>query len=121
MLDFHGTGDPVVPYNGGGLGAGLDASLNIHVYPEPVAVAAWATRDRCAPTPVRHALSPMVERTAYRGCTAGTQVVLYRITGGGHTWPGGIDVASLGVTTHDVNAADLILAFFAQHRLPGAR
>jgi polyhydroxybutyrate depolymerase len=123
VLDFHGTGDPVVPYNGGGLGEGLGslgAALGIHVYPEPDEVAAWAARDRCARPATRTAVTAQVQRTAYHGCAAGTAVVLYTIVGGGHTWPGSLDVRSLGVTTHDVDAADLILAFFAQHSRPGA-
>src|SRR5262249_39782770 len=91
VLDVHRTGDPVIPYNGGGLGGGLDASLKVHVYPEPSEVAAWAARDRCSPTPIRQAVSPTVQRTTYHGCSTGTQVVLYRVAGGGHTWPGSID------------------------------
>jgi polyhydroxybutyrate depolymerase len=125
VLAFHGTGDPIVPYSGGGLGSGLSglgAALGIHVYPEPDAVAAWAARDRCARTPAHHTVSPEVERTTYTGCTAGTQVVFYSIIGGGHTWPGStIAVPTLGPTTHDINAADLILAFFSHHHRPGAR
>jgi polyhydroxybutyrate depolymerase len=53
---------------------------------------------------------------AYRGCRSGTGVELYTVTGGGHTWPGtGIDVPMNGHTTQDINAADLILDFFAHH------
>jgi polyhydroxybutyrate depolymerase len=41
---------------------------------------------------------------------------LYSVTGGGHTWPGtSIDVARLGHVTQDINAADLMLEFFADH------
>ncbi len=124
VLDFHGTSDPIVPYGGGGLGSGLaslGASLGIHVYPEPDEVAAWAARDHCVRTPIHRMLTPEVERATYRGCTAGTDVVLYSIVGGGHTWPGSLDIPALGRTTQDINAADVILAFFAHHTRPGAR
>ena len=124
VLDVHGTSDPVVPYGGGGLGSGLSglgAALGIHVYPEPDEVAVWAARDHCARAPVRRDLTPEVQRATYHGCTAGSDVVLYSIIGGGHTWPGSLDIPALGRTTHDINAADVILAFFAHHTRPGAR
>jgi polyhydroxybutyrate depolymerase len=38
--------------------------------------------------------------------------VLYVIDGGGHTWPGSIDVARLGATTHEIYATDEIWDFF---------
>jgi poly(3-hydroxybutyrate) depolymerase len=41
------------------------------------------------------------------------------VTNGGHTWPGSIDVPRLGHVTHDIDAADLILAFFDAHPRQG--
>jgi len=56
-----------------------------------------------------------VQRSAYRGCARGADVVLYTVVGGGHTWPGSFDVPDLGHPTQEINAADLILDFFAHH------
>ena len=44
-------------------------------------------------------------------------VLLYTIQGGGHTWPGSIDVARLGRTTQSINATDLIWEFFQGHEV----
>jgi polyhydroxybutyrate depolymerase len=120
VLAFHGTGDPVVPYGGGALGGALQG---FHADAIPGAVAAWATRDRCAAKPATTSLSAQVTRTQYRGCAAGTAVELYSVQGGGHTWPGSLDLpilSYLGPVTHDINAADLMLAFFTRHTRPGA-
>ena len=54
---------------------------------------------------------------AYPGCSRGVRVVLYRIEGGGHTWPGGrqyLREERVGKTSRDINACDEIWAFFQQ-------
>jgi polyhydroxybutyrate depolymerase len=51
---------------------------------------------------------------SWKGCAA--PVVLYRIEGGGHTWPGAtVDVDRLGMTTHQVRATDAMWEFFARN------
>jgi poly(3-hydroxybutyrate) depolymerase len=40
------------------------------------------------------------------------------VQGGGHTWPGGEEVAFLGATTTDLSATARISAFFAAHAMP---
>ena len=70
-----------------------------------------------AARPAERTLGTEVTRFRYRGCDPGTDVELYAVANGGHTWPGSLDVARLGHTTQDVNAADLILEFFDTHRL----
>jgi hypothetical protein len=44
-------------------------------------------------------------------------VELYRVVGGGHTWPGATPVrtAQLGATTASISATTLILRFFDTH------
>jgi polyhydroxybutyrate depolymerase len=50
---------------------------------------------------------------------AGAEVVLYRIEGGGHTWPGQPPPnAFLGKSTMNIVANDLIWEFFERHSLP---
>jgi len=51
----------------------------------------------------------------YSGCINESKVVLYRIEGGGHTWPGGLQylpVRLVGRTTRDINGCDEIWEFF---------
>ena len=53
----------------------------------------------------------------------GVGVDLYVIEGGGHTWPGGLRYASVGLigrTTRSLDASETIWRFFAEHgRSPG--
>jgi polyhydroxybutyrate depolymerase len=43
-------------------------------------------------------------------------VVLYKVLGGGHTWPGtSVDLSPLGVTTQEIVASELLWDFFAAH------
>lgn len=54
----------------------------------------------------------------YKGGTGGTEVVLYAIVGGGHTWPGGFYVTQEGAggkTCLDIDANEVIWNFFKQH------
>jgi polyhydroxybutyrate depolymerase len=48
----------------------------------------------------------------------GTEVVLYAIEGGGHTWPGGYQYLPeflIGKTCMDIKACEIIWDFFARH------
>jgi polyhydroxybutyrate depolymerase len=58
-----------------------------------------------------------VERLAWAGCSDRGAVELYRIVGGGHTWPGATALRSerLGATTSSIDATKLVLDFFDAH------
>jgi len=112
VLTFHGTDDPTVFYGGGRPTGLLSGEVLDSV---TTSVAKWARHDRCAATPATRSVQPHVIRSTYRGCADGTSVVLYTIVGGGHTWPGALDIASLGPVTHEISATELMLAFFAHH------
>jgi polyhydroxybutyrate depolymerase len=117
VIAFHGTADPNVAY-GGGPGA-LKGRPDRDLPSVEAAVQAWAQRAKCRATPTHQAIGTEVQRIAYRGCDRANAVVLYAVTGGGHTWPGSsIDAPMFGHTTQDINAADLILDFFSHHPAP---
>jgi polyhydroxybutyrate depolymerase len=115
VLVFHGNTDPTVPYRGGDPGGLLKGQQLI---PVPQAVATWAQHDRCATKPVVSQVSLHVVRTEYPRCASGVQVQLYTIEGGGHTWPGALNVARLGPVTQEINAADLMITFFSHFHRP---
>lgn len=120
VIEFHGTADPVVPFHGGTVHSGASNGL---ASPDVEAAAAgWAKADGCPATPVTSQVTPHVKLEAYDGCRGGVAVHLYVIDGGGHTWPGArVDVNSLGATTHEIDATNIIWQFFAsQPRLATA-
>jgi polyhydroxybutyrate depolymerase len=123
VMAFHGDADTIVTYEGGGLNAAAIADL--HEWkgdvPEELAehggvdeaMANWAAHNGCDPEPEVEELTAEVTRSTWLGCDADT--ILYRIVGGGHTWPNkpmpGFE-ATFGHTTTDIDATDLMFEFF---------
>jgi polyhydroxybutyrate depolymerase len=121
VIHFHGTDDAFAPFQGG-RGRGLSGTSFFSV---DHSIAAWVEADGCAPTPVTIRLpdttddGTTVTRTTYGQGKDGAEVVLIVIEGGGHTWPGRESrLASLGKSTRDISANDLMWAFFQRHPLP---
>ncbi|HEY5153426.1 MAG TPA: PHB depolymerase family esterase, partial [Acidimicrobiales bacterium] len=139
VVAFHGTDDPFVGYTGlvgekalglkapDGSGrtlaeAGVKADTRMGP-PVPDVAAAWATRNGCEATPPTETpIPPDVTKLSF-SCPAGTEVVLYRVNGGGHAWPGSEFTKSIGSivgpTTFTINATDLAWQFFADHPKEG--
>ena len=118
MIDFHGTADPDVPYNGG------PSWISPRPFPNvPRWAANWARRNGCGPNPVESTVAADVTRREYTSCADNAAVVLYTVQGGGHTWPGGTPLPSwfVGRTTHSIDATRLMWAFFREHPLRGSK
>ena len=79
VIAFHGTADPVVPYNGGRTPVGPDVFPSV-----PGFTAAWAQRNRCGPNPIECAVAADVTRLQYTDCADDAGVVLFTVKGGGH-------------------------------------
>ena len=121
VIHFHGTDDDFAPFNGG-RGTGLSST---HFFSVAHSIAAWVEADGCPPEPVTITLpdkaadGTTVRRTTYGPGRDGAEVVLIVIEGGGHTWPGREPrLASLGKSTLDISANDLMWDFFQRHPLP---
>jgi polyhydroxybutyrate depolymerase len=108
IMQIHGTADPTVPY------AGNTASAAIETLVEH-----WATMNNCTITPV---ITNVPNTVLTDGCTAthylypngdnGATVEFYKVTDGGHTWPGA--PVNIGVTNMDFKASVEIWRFFRQ-------
>jgi polyhydroxybutyrate depolymerase len=127
VLVINGTEDPLVPYAGGEVHF-FRTKRGRTIGIEDVA-AKWAAFNGCSSRPVVDHLPNLspddgcrVERRLFSGGKAGTEVVLLKIQGGGHTWPGGsqyLPVAVIGRTCRDFSATRLIWEFFRTHPRPG--
>jgi polyhydroxybutyrate depolymerase len=115
MLAFHGTADPLVPYQDGAVGLSLPG---VKVRGTVLNLGDWARLDRCRATPTTTRVGTEVTRTAWPGCTAQTEVTLYTIEGGGHAWPGADPAKNPTHTTQQIDATVLMLDFFGRHHLP---
>jgi polyhydroxybutyrate depolymerase len=108
IIAFHGTDDPLVPYQDGEIGLSLPGPVR----GTELNMADWAELDRCEPGPAKHRLGDEVVRRSWSDCADDTRVVLYTVEGGGHTWPGADPQLAIGHTTDQVDATAEILAFF---------
>lgn len=106
IIYFHGTGDKVVPFDGG-------ATPAFSVRAVPAVLADWAKHDGCDATPTVQQVGEDVRRSTWKGCKDDVRLRSYTIAGGGHTWPGAAaPIPSLGRTTDTIDASTLILDFF---------
>jgi polyhydroxybutyrate depolymerase len=124
MIAFHGTADPMAPYDGGVPSSSFAPSRfdpNAKPYPSiPGWTASWARRNHCGANPVESLVAAHVTRLEYTGCAERAAVVLYTVREGGHTWPGGTPLPEWGVgpTSREIDATRLMWEFFREHRLP---
>jgi polyhydroxybutyrate depolymerase len=114
MIAFHGSADAWTPYRGGKVWIAPDPFPSI-----PRWTGNWARRNRCASNPVKSTVTASVSRLEYPGCADDAAVVLYTIAGGGHTWPGGLQLPEwmLGATSRDIDATRVMWEFYEGHRL----
>ena len=114
MIAFHGTADPVTPYNGGRTWVAPEPFPSI-----PTWTANWARRNRCGTNPVESVVAADVTRRSYTNCADDAAVVLYTVREGGHTWPGGKPGPEwfVGTTSNGVDASSQMWAFFREHPL----
>lgn len=114
MIAFHGTADPMVPYEGGASWVAAERFPDVSTW-----VANWARRNRCGPDPVESVVAADVSRSEYTNCAGDAAVVLYTLRGGGHTWPGGEALPEwfAGTTSRSVDATSQMWAFFREHPL----
>lgn len=112
ILHLHGTADPTVAYNGTFGNTAVETGID------------WWVQNNNCPTPgVTTAIPDIsttdgstVEKIYYGPCDDNTEVVLFKITGGEHTWPG--VTFPIGVTNQDIQGSSEIWLFFRKHTLP---
>ena len=124
VLIIHGTKDPQVPYGGGEIQGGVLGRIR----PTEETARVWGAHDGAVATPVSEELrSASAERCGgrrviYSGGRDGTEVVLVRLEGGGHTWPGGpagyLPEPEFGRLCPDFDATTVIWEFFKAHPKP---
>jgi len=125
VLIIHGTDDPLALWEGGIRGfAWKTTGRSISV---PDMVRFWVTHNLCSTRPVvtyEQDKDPQdgtrVRKEVYGNGKGETEVILYAIEGGGHTWPGGWQYWSekiIGKTSRDIDANEVIWFFFKKHAL----
>lgn len=118
VVMFNGTADPLIPYEGGGVG--LTGSRG-KVWATERTAAFIARANGCS----GHAEQPVsgsgddpirVKRIDWTACTSGQTVTLYRVEGGGHQLYGHTNILPtiFGPGTMQVSAPEIIMSMFAR-------
>jgi len=120
VLVINNVDDPIVPWEGIELKNGTLISV-------PSTVRYWVTHNNCSSSPIitwEPDKDPQdgtrVRREVYGQGKEGTEVILYAIEGGGHTWPGGqpyLPERIIGKTSRDISACEVIWEFFKKHSI----
>jgi polyhydroxybutyrate depolymerase len=107
VIHIHGTGDRLVPYNGG------QGATTVNGPSIPDVNAFWRKVDQCGPPDIT-TKPPVTTSTA--ACADDRSVELITIEGGRHQWPGANTfLERLSQTSHALNATQTIWKFFAAH------
>lgn len=121
VLIFQGTADPLVPYDGGDIARGGRGKI----ISTDETVKLWTKHDGLKEQPTSNesfdndkADDCAVEKRAWSGGKDKTEVVLYKLIGAGHTWPGSsqyLPRVAIGGVCREINATEIIWEFFKQH------
>ncbi len=111
IMEIHGTADATVNYLGDGTFAPIDSIVK-----------KWRVKNGCNPAPITFSV-PDINMTdnstavnyRYTGGNDGTEVELYKVTGGSHSWPGAAPV--IANTNQDFSATKEIWRFFRKYKL----
>jgi polyhydroxybutyrate depolymerase len=115
IVAIQGRNDPSVHFEG-----------NEHFLSSRATEETWRSLNGCVsavastPLPVLVKDGTSVERRSYAGCRERADVVWYEIEGGGHRWPpetvsDARSQAENGVSSQNLNASEVIWAFFKDH------
>jgi polyhydroxybutyrate depolymerase len=115
VIAFHGTADPICPYDGGPsklAGGSFPSVRDFYGH--------WSQRNQCRLNPVESPVAGDVTRLQYSDCADESDVTLYTIKGEGHQWPGGKPIKArwlVGAYSSSIDATRLMWTFFRSHQL----
>jgi polyhydroxybutyrate depolymerase len=115
VIAFHGTADPICPYNGGPSKLAGGSFPSVRGF-----FANWSRRNQCRTNPIESSVPADVTRLEYTNCAGDAGVVLYTVKGEGHQWPGGRPIVAkwlVGPYSHSIDATRQMWTFFREHQL----
>lgn len=127
VLAINNISDSLMPFTGGDITGPFGFKKRGKVLSTTDTIRFWANHNNCSKSPVityEPDTDPKdgtrVRKEVYGNCKNGTEVMLYAIEGGGHTWPSGYQYLNkriVGKTSWDIDANEVIWTFFEKHSL----
>lgn len=124
---FASRDDPIFHWDGGDIAIPLTESKTLKVLSISDTVDLWRANNKCSARPLLEPFANVdpsdgttITRLKYDyECRNSSHVLLYAITGGGHSWPGSIiKLRSFeGAISQDIHASDTIWEFFRKYSL----
>lgn len=124
ILIINGTSDLLVPYNGATFS---NNGWPLTYFPTDTLLNFWATKNGCQLVSdstqfpdVITTENSTITKFNYPNCSCSTNVTLYKVYGGGHTWPGVVSPfyeLIAGETNEDIHASQHIWNFLKNHSL----
>lgn len=125
LLAINNTNDPLVPFGGGDIIGGIFKTKLGKVMSVEETIKFWVNYNKCKNQPIMTEEpdrdpddGTRIRREVYPGGKEGTEVILYTVDGGGHTWPGGFQYLPswiIGKTSRDMDSNEVIWEFFKKH------
>ncbi len=117
ILHFHGMEDKNALFEGG-VGPKSLSGANMRSVPDTIGF--WVKHNACSAMPAEEHRIGAAKKTTYGPCSEGTEVALWQLADGGHTWPGGQvsrveEWYGVGKVNQDISASSLMWEFFKKH------
>lgn len=112
IMEIHGTNDGTVPYEGNQWMAPIEDVMGF-----------WRDRYSCSDAELIQVDNSnmtdgsTVEHQVNSDCVKMSSIELFKVIGGGHTWPG--TSFNFGSTNYDIDASEEIWRFFSQYNIDG--
>jgi len=125
VLAINNVNDPLLPWAGKDITGPFGLKKLGKVLSTAETIRFWVNHNNCSLSPViTHEPDKdpkdgtRIRKEVYRNGKNETEVILYAIEGGGHTWPGGYQYLNeriIGKTSRDLDANEVIWDFFKKH------
>ncbi len=116
VIIFHGTADKHVPYTGG-VGKLAKWGYPVNSMSVPYAVSFWSKTNECQDKCKQEELN-LVTKEIFNHGKEDSEVVVYTIKGGLHSWPGGQRTwIKADLPFPNLSATDEIWGFFRRHKI----
>ncbi|MFH1860916.1 MAG: hypothetical protein ABH870_07915, partial [bacterium] len=115
IIHFHGLNDPNVAYHGG---VGPKAFEKIQRPSVSETIRFWVDHNGCSKEPTKEIRTGKAVCTMYALGKEGSEVILWTLEDGGHTWPGGkstLPEEQVGKVNTDISVSEIMWQFFERH------